>query len=63
MRIIISGTRKPFLQEKKQNKLLFELMYKRGQFMTQEMYDQYNEWENNFYTRWYPSEIEKLELA
>lgn len=44
MRIIISGTRKPFLQEKKQNKLLFELMYKRGQFMTQEMYDQYNEW-------------------
>lgn len=38
-------------------------MYKRGQFMTQEMYDQYNEWENNFYTRWYPSEIEKLELA
>ena len=49
-------------QEKKQNKLLFELMYKRGQFMTQEMYDQYNEWENNSYTRWYPCEIEELEL-
>lgn len=50
-------------QERKQNELLFDLMYKRGQFMTQAMYDQYNEWEDNSYTRWYPSEIEELELV
>lgn len=50
-------------QEKKQNKLLFELMYQRGQFMTQEMYDQYNEWEDNSYTHWYPCKIEELELV
>lgn len=50
-------------QDEKQNKRLFELMCKRGQFMTPEMYDQYNEWENNSYTRWYPSKIEELELV
>lgn len=50
-------------QDEKQNKRLFELMCKRGQFMTPEMYDQYNEWEDNSYTRWYPSEIEELELV
>ena len=49
-------------QEEKQKELLFDLMYKRGQFMTQAMYDQYNEWEDNSYTCWYPSEIEELEL-
>lgn len=50
-------------QEKKQNELLFKLMYERGQFMTQEMYDQYEEWEDNSYTHWYKCEIEELELV
>lgn len=49
-------------QEKKQNELLFELMYKRGQFMTQAMYDQYDEWESNSYTNWHKCEIEELDL-
>ena len=50
-------------QEEKQNKLLFELMYEQGQFMTQEMYDQYEEWESNSYIQWYPCNIEELELV
>lgn len=50
-------------QEKKQNELLFKLMYERGQFMTQAMLDQYDEWESNVYTNyWYECEIEELEL-
>lgn len=50
-------------QENKQNKLLFDLMYKRGQLMTQAMYDQYNEWESNSYTNWHDCSIEELELV
>lgn len=50
-------------QENKQNKLLCDLMYKRGQFMTQAMYDQYNEWESNSYTNWHNCSIEELELV
>lgn len=49
-------------QEEKQNKLLFELMYQRGQYMTKEMYDQYDEWESNSYRVWHNCEIEELEL-
>lgn len=50
-------------QQKKQNELLFELMYKRGQFMTQEMYNQYLEWDSNSYTVWHDCQIEELELV
>lgn len=49
-------------QEEKQNKILYELMYQRGQFMTPEMYNQYNEWESNSYRNWHKCEIEELEL-
>lgn len=50
-------------QQKKQNKLLFELMYKRGQFMTQEMLDQYEDWESRQYESYYDCNIEELELV
>lgn len=49
-------------QEKKRNELLFDLMRKRGQFMTQAMYDQYSEWENNSYINWHECKIEEIEL-
>lgn len=50
-------------QERKQNELLFDLMYKRGQFMTQAMYDQYLEWEEKNYKKWNNCLIEELELV
>lgn len=50
-------------QEKKQKEILFDLMYKRGQFMTQEMYDQYEEWERGSYNDWHKCQIEELELV
>lgn len=50
-------------QEEKQNKLLFDLMYQRGQYMSKEMLDQYDQWESNSYTNWHDCEIEELELV
>ena len=38
-------------------------MYEQGQFINQEMYDQYEEWESNSYIQWYPCNIEELELV
>ena len=50
-------------QEEKQIQLLINLMYQKGQFMTKDMYEQYEEWGNNSYTCWHPSEIEEIELV
>ena len=50
-------------QEEKQNKRLFGLMYERGQFMTQEMLDQYEDWESRQYDSYYDCNIEELELV
>lgn len=50
-------------QDEKQTKLLLDLMYKRGQFMTREMYDQYTAWESDSYTNWHKCEIEEIELV
>lgn len=50
-------------QEEKQIQLLINLMYQKGQFMTRDMYEQYEEWENNSYTNWYDCSIEELELV
>lgn len=44
-------------------KLLINLMYERGQFMTEAMYDSYNDWHDNNYREWYNCEIEELELV
>ena len=49
-------------QEEKQIQLLIDLMYKKGQFMTREMYDQYEQWESTSNREWYDCEIEELEL-
>lgn len=50
-------------QNEKEIQLLINLMYQKGQFMTKDMYEQYEEWENNSYTCWHPSEIEEIELV
>lgn len=50
-------------QEQKQNKLLFEMMYQRGQFITQEMYDQYISWKDNEYNDYFDCKVEELELV
>ena len=50
-------------QEEKQIQFLINLMYQKGQFMTKDMYEQYEEWENNSYTNWHDCSIEALELV
>ena len=49
-------------QEEKHIQLLIDLMYKKGQFITREMYDQYIQWESDSYIRWHNCQIEELEL-
>lgn len=50
-------------QEKKQNNMLFQLMYERGQLLTQTMYDLYLDWESNSYRVWHDCIIEELDLV
>lgn len=44
-------------------KMLCDLMYERGQFMTLEMYDQYDRWYENQWEEWNDCEIEEIELV
>lgn len=43
--------------------LMCDLMYKRGQFMTPEMYAQYCEWKDNSCEEWHKCTVEELELV
>lgn len=48
-------------QENKQTKMLIDMMYKKGYFLTEEMYAQFNEWLDR-QGDYYDCEIEELEL-
>lgn len=47
----------------KDEELMCKLMYEHGQYMTREMYDQFNAWRGNEYDEWHNCEIEEIELV
>lgn len=49
-------------QNAKELQTLIDLMYKRGQFMTESMYNQYNQWCDNKFADWHDCTVEELEL-
>ncbi len=48
---------------KKDAEYIISEMCKRGFHVTEQILEQYEEWENNFYKDWHKCEIEKLELV
>lgn len=48
-------------QENKQTKMLIDMMYKKGYFLTEEMYAQFNEWLDR-QGDYYECEVEELDL-
>lgn len=49
-------------QTNKWQKALIDMMYQKGQYLTEEMYAQYTAWEDNQYEDWHDCTVEELEL-